>query len=126
MKKKIIAIALAVVFVVSLSLTVMAAGNGRGAGMGRGANPENPGLGICGGGYAFMWDENGNFLDKEAFEERIDKAISDGLIAEENKVAILEMYDYCATYGGGATDVRGGGCGRGRGSCGMGFYSNTP
>lgn len=117
-----LAIALAAVFVLSLSVMVMAAGYGRGTGVGkgRGANSESPGLGlgICGGSYAFMWDENGSFLDKEAFEARIDKAINDGLIVAEDKIAMLEMYDYCAAYGGG--------CGNGRSGCGMGFYFNAP
>lgn len=144
MKKRIFAITLTSLFVLSMSSTAFAAGFGRGAGagmgrgaaakaesgfefgMGRGANPDNPGLGlgICGGGYAFMWDENGNFLHKEAFETRIDKAINDGLIASTDKADMLEMYDYCATYGGGATGGRGGIRGGGRGGCI--WSSNTP
>ena len=129
MKRKLLMFALVFVLVFSVSSTALAAGLGRGGGgMGRGGgrmrggtayktekNATYPGLGlgICGGGYAFMWDEDGNFLDKEAFEAKIDQAIADGLIASEDKAALLETYDWCAAYGGGAIGGRRGpGCGR--------------
>lgn len=60
-----------------------------------------------------MRDDNGNFLSKEAFEKKLDKAIEDGLILAEDRAFFIERYDYCAEYGGGANGMRGG-CGMGR------------
>lgn len=67
--------------------------------------------GSCGGGYRLMWDQDGNFLDAEAFEDNLDKLIEDGFILAEDKDYYLERYEWCATYGGGSTR----GCGRGMG-----------
>jgi hypothetical protein len=70
------------------------------------------GMGGLGG---LMWDENGNFLDKDVFEKKIDSLIKDGTIAASDKEYFMERYDWCQTNGGGAMGVRGGGgcCGRG-------------
>lgn len=120
MKKKIIAIVFAAVLAVSLSVTAFAAPLGRGAN--QNYSGLGLGLGICGGGYALMCDEAGNFLDREAFEAKLDKAISDGLIAPEFRTAMLERYDYCASNGFGGMGVRNGG----RGCCGGRGYVTTP
>ncbi len=104
--KKTLVILCAVVLVFGMTVSAFAVeaptvrpGNGYGCGM---------------GGYGgFMWDDEDNFLDREAFEEKLDQYIEDGIIAAEDKDAYLEQYDYCAEYGGGSVGVRGGaGCGR--------------
>ena len=107
---RILAFICAVVMMFSLSLPAFAAE----------APILGPGIGYgCGmGGYVgFMCDDNGIFLDREAFEEKLDKYIEDGIIAAEDKDAYLEQYDYCAEYGCGSIGVggRGRGCGRGMG-----------
>lgn len=114
MKKKLIAIVGVALLVVSMATAAYAAVK---------PAPVAPaaGNGFCGGGGGLMWDEDGNFLDKEAFEANVDKLIEDGFVVAEDKDALLELYDWCAAYGGGATGTRGGGCGMGRGmDCGMG------
>ncbi|MCL2840643.1 MAG: hypothetical protein FWE05_07690 [Defluviitaleaceae bacterium] len=64
-----------------------------------------------------MWDEDGNFLTREAFEERLDNWIAEGFINSQDRTFMLERFDWCFSYGGGATGVRGqcGGFGGGRG-----------
>lgn len=63
-----------------------------------------------------MWDEDGNFLTREAFEARLNEWIADGRIPARNREFMLERFDWCADYGGGATGARGrcGGFGRRR------------
>ncbi len=61
------------------------------------------GYGCFGGMGGLMLDEDGNFMDRDAFGEKLDEAIADGLIPSGDKEYYLEMYDYCAgggTYGG--------------------------
>ena len=70
-------------------------------------------LGLCPGGGGMrgpgglMWDEDGNFLSREAFEEKLDALIADGIISAEYRDLFLERHDFCGTYGGGATGIRG-------------------
>ena len=66
-----------------------------------------------GGGMmnGLMWDDDGTFMSREAFEARLDELIASGLISETDGAFFLEKYDFCATYGAGATGVRGV-CGR--------------
>ncbi|MCL2035262.1 MAG: hypothetical protein FWG94_11115 [Oscillospiraceae bacterium] len=77
----------------------------------------NQGWGCPNGGMGggWMWDDNGNFLDKEAFGERIDKAVEDGLITAEDRDYLLEMYEWCIENGWAGGRGRGvrGGCSRG-------------
>lgn len=62
----------------------------------------------------FMCDSNGNLLSREDFEAKLDKAIEDGLIEANDKAAYMDMYDFCATNGGGMGRGYGG---AGRGCC---------
>ena len=71
-----------------------------------------------------MWDSDGNFLTREAFEERLDAWIADGAISERNRDFMLERFDWCFSYGGGVAGGycvgfgQGGGFGGGRrGAC---------
>lgn len=112
MKKKVIIVMGVLVLALSLSITAFA------------AVPAAPsdgygnGYGFCGGGYSLMWDQDGNFLDKDAFEANLDKLIEDGYILSEDRDYFLDRYDWCAENGGGAIGVRGG---RGMGGC-CGMY----
>jgi|GEM_PF-3330013 len=106
MKKTMVATAMAaVVFgtMAAASTTVMAEEPTRFAG-----GCPGRGLGWQTGGM--MWDADGNFLTREAFEERLDGWIADGLVRAEDRAFMLERFDWCGSYGGGATGVRGG-CG---------------
>ena len=49
-------------------------------------------------GYWMMMDENGNFLDREDYEARLDIAIKEGDIRAEDKDYYLNMYDACNGY----------------------------
>ena len=70
------------------------------------------GTGYMGG---LMWNEDGTFMSREAFETRLDELIASGTILESDRPFFLERFDFCATYGAGATGMRGA-CGRnGRG-----------
>jgi len=68
-------------------------GNCRGGGCSRGTG-------------GMMWDEDGNFLTREAFEERLDTWIADGLVRSGDREFMLERFDWCLNYGGGATGAR--------------------
>jgi len=62
-----------------------------------------------------MWNDDGTFMSREAFEARLDEMILSGSILESDRASFLERFDFFATYGAGATGVRGA-CGRnGRG-----------
>ena len=102
--KKITAIIFTVVLVFGLETAAM--GNTTSS-----TTPPRAGYGQRCGGTGIMWDENGNFLSKDAFDAKLDKLIKDGVLQKEYKEFYLERYDYCSTYGGGAIGVRGGGCG---------------
>lgn len=108
--KKLIAMIAAIILVLSLVTTSFAATPAP-------APRAGAGYGWCGGTGGLMWDDDGKFLSREAFEENLNKAIEDGFIRSEDKGAFLEMYDYCAENGGGAYGTRGYGM---RGGCGMG------
>ena len=54
-----------------------------------------------------MWDENGNFLERSTFSNRLDLFIIDGSISADSRDFFLEMYDFCATYGGGSNGIFG-------------------
>ena len=73
----------------------------------------NRGTGTMG---RFMWNEDGTFMSREAFEARLDEMIASGSILESGRAFFLERFDFCSTYGAGATGMRGT-CGRnGRGA----------
>jgi len=75
-----------------------------------------PGRGLGSQMGGMMWDEDGNFLTREAFEERLDGWIDAGLFRSQDRDFMLERFDWCSSNGGGATGVRGacGGFGSGR------------
>ena len=62
-----------------------------------------------------MWDEDGNFLTCEAFEERLDTWVAEGLITYQDRELMLERFDWCGQIGVGATGVRGSCVRQGRG-----------
>ncbi|MDR2939238.1 MAG: hypothetical protein LBV08_02845 [Clostridiales bacterium] len=113
MKKKIIAAAGAVILCLSFATTAIAAPLRNGSCGGTGVC----GLGI-GGGAGLMLDANGNFLDREAFEDKLDALIKAGVINEVDRGAYIAQYEWCAIYGIGSTGGTpvGGGCGAGRGA----------
>ena len=68
-----------------------------------------------------MWNEDGTFMSREAFEARLDEMIALGSILESDRAFFLERFDFCSTYRAGATGARGA-CGRnGRGASGAGW-----
>ena len=69
-----------------------------------------------GGHGRHFWDESGNFLSRYDVEASLDAAVAAGTITFEYRDFILERYDFCSIYGGGAFGgCRGGWQGRGRG-----------
>jgi len=58
-----------------------------------------------------MWNEDGTFMSREAFDARLDEMITSGSILESDRAFFLERFDFCSTYGAGATGVHGA-CGR--------------
>lgn len=58
-----------------------------------------------------MWNEDGTFMNREAFETRLDELIASGSILEADRSFFLERFDFCSTYGARATGTRGA-CGR--------------
>ena len=69
--------------------------------------PPRAGFRFGSGGYSLMWDADGNFLNKDAFEANIDRLIDDGFLRAEDRESYLERYNLCATQGCGAIGVRG-------------------
>ena len=59
------------------------------------------------GGYGLMWDTDGNFISKDAFEANLDRMIDDGLLRAEDRESYLERYNFCATQGCGSIGARG-------------------
>ena len=105
--KKLVVLALAVVMVLSLSTTALANIGPRGGG-GWGSG----GWGGCpGGGMGLMWDDNGSFVSRDAFEQRVDDLIESGVIASADRAALLDMYDWCAENGFAGGRGGRGGCG---------------
>ena len=60
-----------------------------------------------------FWDSDGNFLSRADVEANLDAAVTAGTITAEDRDFLLERYDFCAAYGGGALGRRCGGAGRG-------------
>lgn len=117
MKKKMITLAMAVVMVFGISVTAM-------------ANEPVYGFGGCQfgdrgmAGYGLMWAEDGRtFLSRDAFEDRVDDLIEQGLISSADKDALMERYDWCAANGGGALGR--GFCGRGAGRGGSPRFNQS-
>lgn len=106
MKKKIIAMIGAVILCLCMGTSAFAETTSADYGYG---------CGMYGVGYSLMWDSDGNFLDRESFEAKLDSLIDNGVISEDDRDYYLERYDWCSANGGGAAGVRGGGCGMGRG-----------
>ena len=109
MKK--IAITLVVVMILSLATILMAS-----AAPARGYGHERWHGNAAAHCYGLLWDDNGNLISREAYEERLDNAIEDGILRDGDKAVYLERYDYCAANGGVCPRVSG----RGRGGCGRG------
>jgi len=78
--------------------------------IGRGLGWESRGM---------MRDDNGNFLTREAFEQRIDGLIAEGRLNSGERASMLDIFDWCVSNDGVAAGMRGG-CGRVRGQ-GQGF-----
>lgn len=57
-----------------------------------------------------MWDEEGNFLTRDAFEALVDELIAEGNVRTQDRAFMLERFDWCQNYGGGANG-RQGACG---------------
>lgn len=115
MRKKIAALTMVAALVLGLSTTALASlvfANTTSANAATSANEfrgcgRGGGVGMMGLG-GMMWDDDGNFLTREAFIERLDSLIADGQIAANQRDFFIERYDFCGTYGGGATGTRGG------------------
>ncbi len=110
MRKQCIAMVGAAVLCVSISTAAFAATTA--------VNYGN-GCGICVTGDSLMWDEDGNFLNRESFESALDRLIEDGTICEEDRDYYLERYEWCSTYGGGAVGIHSGYAGTRRGASGI-------
>ena len=109
--KKIMAWTLVVVFTLGFTVTATAAEvTPRGAGFGRGICWE---VGVQYACYNFFWDEDGNFLSRESVEVNLNNAVENGEITAAQRDLLLERYEFCAAYGGGAAGVWCGGFGRG-------------
>ena len=70
-----------------------------------------------------FWDADGNFLNRTDVEANLNAAVTAGTITAAERDLLLERYDFCAAYGGGAAGVRRG-AGRGFGrdaGRGLGF-----
>ena len=93
--KKLTALALAAVMTLGFGVTAFASDIPASR-----FNEAQPGFwgGCCGG---LMWDEDGNFLSRDAFIERLDGLIQQGFIPEGEREFFIEMYDWCAAEGGG-------------------------
>ena len=60
--------------------------------------PQNSAYSCFGGGATgMMMDDNGNLLSQEAFEARLDSAVQDGQMTQEEKAYYLNMYERCTT-----------------------------
>ena len=92
--KKAVALVAVTVMMLSFGATTVMANNPWQAG----ACPGG-GFGMMGG---MMWDDDGNFLSREAFEQRLDGWIAEGRIPANNRAFFLERFDFCLAYGGGA------------------------
>lgn len=58
--------------------------------------PREVDYGRCGGySRSFMMDEYGDFLSQEKFESKLDKAIEEGYILNEDRDYYANMYEYC-------------------------------
>ena len=110
MAKKMVAVMIVAVMIVGTSTGVMA-----------NRNPNSGFTWVCcacrasGTMGRLMWNEDGTFMSRNEFEARLDSLITSRVILESDKSLLLERFDFCATYGAGATGFRGA-CGRnGRG-----------
>jgi len=115
MKRTVMAFVLAAVLALSLGTVAFA-----------GANPDNPRLGqrgdrVCQGSFSqgFMRDEDGRLLDVDAFAQRVDQAIQDGLIDEGDRQRLIEIHQWCLENGRSGNIGRG--SGRWRNADGTGF-----
>ena len=68
------------------------------------------------GTRGMMWDDNGNLLTREAFEERVDGWIDAGYITADHREFFLNMHDGHRNGGFGRCGGLGRGAGRGRGT----------
>lgn len=95
MSKKLIFISLISILVLSSSV-VFAVST---ASSGSQGYTNNYGYGCRGSyraiGYSLMKDQNGNFVDKDEFENNLDEAIEEGTILASDRDFYLNMYDYC-------------------------------
>ena len=42
-----------------------------------------------------MWNDDGTFMSREAFEVRLDELIASGSILESDRAFFLERFDFC-------------------------------
>ena len=111
MKTKLACIALAVVTMLSLATVALAAvstnsppPNSRGRG----------GWGCPNGfGRGFMRGDDGSLLTTEAFAQRVDEAIAEGLIDESDRQRLIDLHQWCLENGRFSSGARGPGRGRG-------------
>jgi hypothetical protein len=76
------------------------------------------GWGGGGSAWGMMTDRNGNLLSRDAFIERLDKAVASGLVASADRQPIVDLYDRLQSGDGVA--VGPGGFNRGRFAVGSG------
>ena len=62
-----------------------------------------------------FWDADGNFLSRADVEANLNSAVTAGTMTAAERDLLLERFDFCAVYGGGAFSVRRGGTGQGFG-----------
>ena len=104
--KKIFTIGLVLILSLSFATTVFAS-PGRGAQLGCICFDER--------GIHHFWDADGNFLSRADVEANLNSAVAAGIMTAAERDWLLERYDFCAVYGGGALGVRRGCAGRGFG-----------
>ncbi len=59
------------------------------------SSSNNTSSNCCGSGLGSMLDENGNFKDRETYEQELDENVKSGIMSETEKADYLSLYDQC-------------------------------